>query len=38
MTLLRQLAKDAPAGRRTYVRYAARWAGYARRAGLTCRG
>jgi hypothetical protein len=37
VTLLRQLAKDAPAGRRTYVRYARRWARDARRVGLTCR-
>ncbi len=35
--LLRQLAKNATAGRRTYLRYAVRWEGYARRASLTCR-
>ena len=38
VALLRQLAHDAPAGgARTYRAYAARWAGYARRAGVTCR-
>ncbi len=36
VALLRQLAKDAPAGRSTYVRFADRWAGYARRAGVSC--
>lgn len=37
VTLLRQLAEGAPAGRRTYVRYAKRWARDARRVGFTCR-
>lgn len=38
IALLRQLAKDAPTGGRTYTRFATRWQGYARRAGVTCRG
>ena len=36
IALLRQLAAGAPAGRSTYVRFADRWAGYARRAGVSC--
>ncbi len=37
VTLLRQLADGARAGRATYIRYAERWARDARRVGLTCR-
>ena len=37
IALLRQLAKGSPAAI-TYTHYADRWTGYARRAGLTCRG